>query len=211
MFIAAMVVNARRRRREIAAQLAALGFSHNLKPDAVAKAEAFNRTGRMLLLKTGPRGVVSYASGIVEGQEVWLVEHQYTTGSGKSRQVHKHIVAATPCPRAWPDLSVTPENLFDKIAGLMGRKDLSLESEAFNKRWKILAENEDFALLVLSPSVQDWAMRLPKSHQVHIGSGALCVVVSRFIRPAEYGPFCRLPLELAALLPQELAEWLLKE
>jgi hypothetical protein len=53
---------------------------------------------------------------------------------------------------------VNREGLGRKLLGLVGVRDLQLESEDFNKTFHIRTENEKFAYDVLHPRMMEWML-----------------------------------------------------
>ncbi len=205
--IAAAIVNAKKRRLLVAQATSAAGLSLDPAPDQAARAQAWEHVGAMRDLNRGANGVKWCAAGTIDGRQVHLLEHAYAVSTGKSTHVVRHTIAATPCPTTWPHLKVEEENLLTKLAGALGRKDFQLESEAFNKRWRVSTDNEDFALLVLTPAVQEWLMGLPKGTSLRIGSGALCMVRHNCTTPGDLGPLATLPGDALDRLPADLTSF----
>lgn len=195
-------VASKKRRAKVALLLNAQGFATAPDPKDPAHAVAFAAMGSFQTLKRGAGGVRWSARHEASG--VSLLEHYYTTGSGKSTQHHYHTIAAIPCPPTWPALSVEPAGLFAKLAEFFGSRDIKVEDEAFNKRFRVMADQEDFALVVLTPEAQRWFMTLPDALGVRIGAGAIAVFKRRTMKPEELAALAELPARLAALIPPEL-------
>lgn len=93
-----------------------------------------------------------------------LVAFEYTYkeqhGSGKNRRTvtYRNTVVAlgTPAPR--PTLEVSREGIGRKLLGLVGIRDLQLESEEFNKSFRIRTEDDKFAYDVLHPRTMEWML-----------------------------------------------------
>ncbi len=196
-----------KRMRELAAGLALAGLEIVTSPSDEQKQSAFETLGPFRDLRDGPRGIVWCARGHVQGREVTLVEHKYTTGSGKNRTTVRHTVAAIVASERWPALSLVEENLLHKLAEMFGSKDLKLEDEAFNKRWRITADHAEFATLVLSPEVQSWSMALPPRTMIRIGRGGLCLATNWVVKLEDAQRLVSGVCDLAALIPPELDAW----
>lgn len=84
-------------------------------------------------------------------------EHQ---GSGKNRRTvtYRNTVVALDTPAARPTLELSREGIGRKLLGLVGIRDLQLESEEFNKSFHIRAENDRFAYDVLHPRTMEWML-----------------------------------------------------
>lgn len=196
----------RKRREEIGAALAKLGLAMSAEKKAPAHAEAFALAGELKSLSRGASGVNWSARGALGGREVVVFEHSFTTSTGKSTVTHFHTIAATACPMSWPRLSLDEEGLLAKIAEFLGMRDIKLEDEAFNARWRLKCGSEDFALLVLGPEAQAWCMALPKGLCIRIGQGAVVVFAPRQVRkPEDVATLAEMPGRLMELIPAELA------
>lgn len=196
-----------KRMRELAAGLALAGLEVVTSPTDEQKRSAFEALGPFRDLRDGPRGIVWFARGHVQGREVTLGEHKYTTGSGKNRTTVRHTVAAIAASERWPALSLAEENLLHKIAEMFGSKDLKLEDEAFNKRWRVSADDTEFATLVLSPEVQAWSMALPARTIIRVGRGGMGLATNWGVKLENAQRLVSSVSELASLLPPELDAW----
>lgn len=196
-------ISAKKRRAKIALILGQQGYAVLQDPKDPGHMDAFGLLGPFMGLQRGAAGIRWSA----RGGDVTLVEHYYTTGGGKSTQHHYHTIAAVACPTTWPTLSIEPGGLLGKLAELFGAKDIKVENEAFNKRWRVKCPHEDFALLVLTPEIQQWFMSLPEGVGVRIGSGAAAVFKRRVLKPEELAGFAQLAPRLAAMIPPEIAQY----
>jgi hypothetical protein len=95
----------KRRRREISQRLTTLGLTASVD-DQLAHSQAFASMGTLRELKHGSAGVQWSALGRFRDLDLAILEHKYSTGSGKNRTTHYHTVAASACPPAWPALVV---------------------------------------------------------------------------------------------------------
>jgi len=197
----------RKRLHALSEGLTRAGMRSWATPSEQEKQNAFDRLGPFRDLREGAKGVVWCARGAVQGRDVTLVEHRYTTGSGKNRTTIRHTVAAVAAPEQWPAVSLVDENLLHKIADLFGSKDLRLEDDTFNKRWRISADHEEFALLVLSPQVQAWSLALERRAMIRVGRGGICIATNWVATLEGVQRLSAKVCELAALLPPELEAW----
>lgn len=208
IIIVAVVLAERARKKALAAVAESLGFSADFKPDPSARANAYAALGSPWSdLRKGPEGVQWCMTGTLSGRSITMVQHRYTTGSGKSQQTHYHAVAATVAPELWPTVTLTRENLFHKIGALIGSRDLQLEDAEFNRRWRVASDNEDFSLLVLTPEIQSWSMSLPRDSLVRLGGGAITVARRVSVRAKDLPALAASCARLAELIPGELDHW----
>lgn len=82
--------------------------------------------------------------GQIEGGEVALFGHRYTTGSGKNSQVHNQNVAYFRSPSLdLPRFALRPEHIFHKIGGVLGYQDIDFDShERFSKAYLLRGDDE---------------------------------------------------------------------
>jgi hypothetical protein len=96
------------------------------------------------------------------GRPILIFEYIYkeTQGSGDQQQTqtYRHTVASASLPSPKPTLQVGREGFGRKILGLVGVRDLQLESEQFNETYHIKTDNERFAYDVLHPRMMEWMM-----------------------------------------------------
>ena len=95
-------------------------------------------------------------TGHLSGRPVVTFAHEYTTGSGDDRRTVHTMVTAIQIPRAFPKLEVGLEGVTGRFARKLGFKDVELESEAFNRKYKIQCDNRKFAYDVLHPRFMEW-------------------------------------------------------
>jgi hypothetical protein len=203
----AAVIAERRRAQALHAALTSGGYTVNFKPDAGAKGAAFGSISHLPNLRSGSRGISWHAAGQSAGRPIEIVEHRYVVQAGKSTHVVVHTVFSTPCPHTWPGLSLTPENFFHRIGEVFGIKDIRLEDETFNRRWRVKGDDESFAALVLVPEVQQWLASAPGRESWVIGKGRVCLLRHGRVKPADVKATAARVAQLVDQIPPELAAW----
>lgn len=93
--------------------------------------------------------------GTYRGRPAVSFAYTYTTGSGKSRSTTTWHVVAIDLPAHLPTLELTPDGLGAKLAKGFGGQDIQLESEDFNRAWRVEAGLQKFAHDVLSPRTME--------------------------------------------------------
>lgn len=101
-------------------------------------------------------------TGTFRDRPLLAFEYSYkeTRGSGKDRKTvtYHYTVVSIGLPAPKPTLQVTREGWGRKLLGLVGIRDLQLESEAFNKTFHIHTTNDRFAYDVLHPRMMEWML-----------------------------------------------------
>ena len=64
-------------------------------------------------------------------------------------------------PAYLPRLQVTPENILTRIGNALGLDDIELESEDFNRKFRVHADDPKFASDVLSPRTMQALLAQP--------------------------------------------------
>jgi hypothetical protein len=95
-------------------------------------------------------------TGVVADHPFAAFDYTYETHSTDSKgnrttTTHRYVVCSLQLPTVLPMLQVTPESLFSRIGNLLGLDDIELESEDFNRRFRVHANDRKFASDVLSP------------------------------------------------------------
>ncbi len=93
-------------------------------------------------------------------------DYSYQTHSTDSQgrtttTTHRYVVTSLQLPAYLPRLQVTPENLFTRFGNALGLDDIELESEDFNRRFRVHAADRKFASDVLSPRTMEFLLTRP--------------------------------------------------
>lgn len=97
------------------------------------------------------RNVITGQDG---GQPFVAFDYIYKTETrdakgNRSETTHRYCIVAVALPASLPPLTVSPENLFTRIGGALGMQDIELESDDFNRRFRVQAHDAKFAYDVL--------------------------------------------------------------
>ncbi len=189
------------RKAAIAAALQTRGFTFGEKIPLPGVAELL---ATLPMLRNGVTGLIWNATATPDrGLPTILLEHRFTTGTGKSTQIHYHTIAATVCPKDWHRFTLTPENFFQRLGDSWGlTKDTNLENPAFNAKWRLKCEHDDStALVILTPEVQAALQEAPPEEWWSIGRGFIACCWKKGTKPAEIDAL----LSRVALLVQTLS------
>lgn len=159
-------------------------------------------------LKQGSRGLLTFGETSIEtsrGQvPIRLFHHTYTINTGKSSTTITHWVAAAPAPESWPLIRLTTESFFSKIGKKLGLSDIQLDDPAFNDRWLVKCESEDFAIVALSPEVQNELQNAPKNEGWAFGKGYVACVQRAALSPEQLQTLAQRAASIRVAISPEL-------
>lgn len=97
-----------------------------------------------------------------EPAQTTLFDYRYKerTGSGKNRSTttYRYKVALSRLPAPLPALSIDSENVLTRLAGSFGFTGLETESEEFNSRFRVSADDRRTAFAILNPRMIEFLM-----------------------------------------------------
>jgi hypothetical protein len=99
--------------------------------------------------------VYDVVSGEVDGVSFTAFSYGVRIGPGRP-PVYR--VIAIRLPAAVPRIAVGPERLLRPVAPMIGLPDVDIESEAFNRRFKVLSADRRFAVALLTPRTVELMM-----------------------------------------------------
>jgi len=143
-----------RKRRQALADLApSLGMDFTPGDDVSVAA----RLGRLPLFDRGrARSAGNVMRGTSHGRTVAVFDYHYKTGSGKHTHHHRQTVAhlrveGIDLPPFW----MRPQGFMDKLASLVGMRDIDFENdEAFSRRWHLKAHDDAAVRRLFTPRVR---------------------------------------------------------
>lgn len=194
-------VQDKKRRAKIADRLRNRGF------DVGDGRAEFGTLGPIEKLASREEKTVWSATGTFDDIEMTALEHEYSTGAGKSRQTHRHAVVSIALPTDWPQLQAYAENFFHRIGEMLGSKDFKLENEEFDRRFRIHTTDENFALVLLSPAVQNVMMTWDRGATLAIEGRRLCLVWTKYFNDEQWLSLLKLAAEFRKAIPPELDAW----
>ena len=87
----------------------------------------------------------------IDGRAVVAFDYSYVVREGKRTRTYEYAVVSLRLPCALPGLHVAPEGAFARLGTMLGMEDIDLESEEFNRQFRIRCPDPKFAHDVLTP------------------------------------------------------------
>lgn len=197
---------AARKRREAMLSLAArLGLRFNPEKD-------FSVPERYRFLDQLAQGSNRYAFNVLSGmhhqQQVLIFDYHYETHSTDSkgrRQTHHHYFSAfiLQLPVSFPELRITREGLFSKIAQAFGYDDIDFESAEFSRKFCVRSKDKKFAYDVCHARMMEYLLA-NSDLNVEIEDSALALVFGSTLAPEDIEPNLERLLHIRMLLPEYL-------
>ena len=100
--------------------------------------------------------------------------HSTDSKGHRSTTTHRYAICALRLPTALPTLELSPESVLTRFAGALGLDDVQLESEDFNRTYRVAAGNPKFAYDVLNPRTMQALLGRPALHMRLFGVDAVC-------------------------------------
>ena len=117
--------------------------------------------------------------GPYEGTAMVAFDYQYETHSTDSKgnrttTTHRYAVCTLRLPAPLPGLELSPESALTRLAGHLGFEDVELESEDFNRLYRVKARDPKFAYDVLNPRTMEGLLGRPALHMRLLDVDAVC-------------------------------------
>jgi hypothetical protein len=110
-----------------------------------------------------PRGgrVQLVLRGELDGREITCFQHLYVVSTGQTTVPVQNTVIVAAAPQ-WPTVTIRPRGALGAMFLRVGlARGMRLEDDSFNRAFKVSADNEDFALTLISPEMQRFLLEKP--------------------------------------------------
>ena len=102
-------------------------------------------------------------------------ETESTDSQGhRSTTTHRFAFCSLGLSACVPKLELVPESAFGRLGTALGMQDIELESEDFNRRYRVRCDTPKFAYDVLPPKTMEALLRRPALHLRLSGVDAMC-------------------------------------
>lgn len=134
-------------------------------------------------------------TGTEDGRPFTAFEYSYETHTtdskgGRSTTTHRWTVCVVPMPTWLGTVQVVPETALDRMASAVGLvTDIDLESEAFNRRFRVSASSRKLASDVLTPRTMEYLVAVGAEAWRTCGSDLVGFAQGR-LDPAEVVKTC---------------------
>ena len=197
---------AARKRREALFELATrLGLSFSMEKDR-SLASQFGFLDKLA------QGENRYAFNVIRGNhmghEVLVFDYHYETHSTDSkgrRQTHHHYFSffILILPKSFPELTISQEGFFSKIAQAFGYDDIDFESAEFSRAFCVRSKDKKFAYDICHARSMEYLLA-NRDLTIEIEHKALALAFGRCLDVAQIESNLRRLVEFRSLMPEYL-------
>ena len=196
---------ARKRREGLQAVADRLGLDYSPGRDQ-GLADRFGFLDK--LAKGTNRYAFNVLSGMYGGHAVRVFDYHYETHSRDSkgrRRTHHHYfsVFLLRIEKSFPELIITQESFFSKVAQACGYDDIDFESAEFSKKFCVRSPDKKFAYDVCHGRMMEFLLQHPYLN-LEMERQTLSILCSRRLGPAEIEPRLAALVSVRSLLPDYL-------
>jgi hypothetical protein len=164
-----LAIQAYKREQQRVASLAALAASKGWQFSAVDPFGLVERWDGDPFGNGYDRAASNVVSGELDGRPVIAFDYEYKEDStdskgNRSTTTYRYAVCALAMPCPLPSLAVTPEGLFSRLGNMLGMEDIELESEDFNRTFRVRCDDRKLAMDVLPPRTMQLLLSAGKMH-----------------------------------------------
>lgn len=133
------------------------------------------------------RRIETTVFGSLEGREVVLCDYVYTDitrdAKGNTHHTdHRMSVVVLGLREPLPSIEISPEGLGRRFLNAVGvGNDVQFESDEFNRAFKVISNDRDFAFTLIDAGMIDWLLGNSRSNIIEI-EGEHAVMATRSIR-----------------------------
>ncbi len=92
------------------------------------------------------------------GEQDSVFDYEFTTGSGKNSTVHRRTCALISLPFTAAHTKIGPEGFWSGVGRALGLRDIEVESDMFNSRYRVTSDDERFAVTLLDQPMIAWLL-----------------------------------------------------
>jgi hypothetical protein len=142
-------------------------------------------------------------SGTTDGARFWVMDAAYTTGSGKSTQVHPVSAVLFEVPFGLT-LSIQRETAGHKLADALGGADIDFEDDRFSRQFWVQSPDRRTAYDVLHPKTLQFLQDLGTDWTWHWVGAKVVMARHGRLQPSECERLVAQAAAFVALLPRHL-------
>jgi hypothetical protein len=100
--------------------------------------------------------------------------HSTDSQGHRTTQTHHYAICVLALPAPLPRFELVPEGMLGRVGTMLGMQDIELESEDFNRRFRVRCEDAKLAYDLLPARTMEALLRRPALHLRLGGTDAVC-------------------------------------
>lgn len=96
--------------------------------------------------------------GTYHGEQMFIFDYHYETGSGKNRKDHYLTMFMLVLKECFPQVTLKPENLLSKIEGAFDSENIKFESAEFSRAFCVHSADKKFAYDVCNAQMMEYLL-----------------------------------------------------
>ena len=159
-----------------------------------------------LFRKGDRRRIDTTVHGEIRGRQIALCDYVYTEvtrdAQGNTTQNdYRMSLCALRLAQPLPWIEITPESLGRRFLNVMGvGNDVQFESDEFNREFKVVSSERDYAFTLIDPGMIEWLLSSLKDCHLEI-VGHQLVLATRELPWEQMGTFADLAIEFEDRIP----------
>jgi hypothetical protein len=160
------------------------------------------------LAQGSDRYAYNILSGVYQHHSILAFDYHYETYSRDSkgnRQTHHHHFSffILEMERAFPELTISREGVFSKVAQALGYDDIDFESHEFSRKFCVRSKDKKFAYDVCHPRMMEYLLANPDL-TIEIEVNVLALAFSSCLDVEQIEPNLKRLVQVRSLMPQYL-------
>jgi len=131
------------------------------------------------------RQLTNVLSGTHNGVPTHFFDYAYYVSNGKSGEWYRFTCGLATVPAACPQLVLGYENFFTRAAEQLGMHDVELESDEFNRRFRVQCRDQRFAFSLLDGAMMEWLLGSEEFRSLEI-DGPFILAVFPQLAPSQW-------------------------
>jgi hypothetical protein len=141
-----------------------------------------------------------------DGRDVRLFDFEYQvhnrdSNGRRTTSTYRFSCCVTDLGARWPHLVAVEEGLLRGLRDALGFRDHQLESDEFNRRWKVSCDDPRFVHAVIDPAVMGFLLDRGEGCRYEL-NGSLLLVATERLDPEEYPALLTHSDDLRAAIPK---------
>jgi hypothetical protein len=111
--------------------------------------------------------------------DYWYYDETTDTRGNRSRNYQRFTCVAMTIAADCPSLRIGPEGVFSRIGSALGFRDVELEYDDFNRRYRVHCDDQQFAFSLLDGHMMEWLLKVEGIEDLEIVGPFVLIAVPK--------------------------------